>query len=92
MTTPSAHTSEQTVFLVFLPVKPEARDEFRQMLTEISQHIAKSWNSSAPTFTKMPMTPIRSFFTRLGRAIARVWRSNSNGHIGRITNLYYPNS
>ena len=41
ITTPSAHTSEQTVFLVFLPVKPEARDKFRQMLTEIGQHIAK---------------------------------------------------
>jgi quinol monooxygenase YgiN len=43
MTTPAAqaHISEQTVFLVFLPVKPEARDKFRRMLAEVGEHIAK---------------------------------------------------
>ena len=40
-TTKAPHTSEQTAFLVFLPVKPEAHDRFRQMLAEIGQHIAK---------------------------------------------------
>ena len=32
---------QTTEFLVFLPVKPEARDEFRNKLSEIGEHIAK---------------------------------------------------
>jgi quinol monooxygenase YgiN len=35
------HSSQNTVLLVFLPVKPEARDTFRKMLFEIAEHIAK---------------------------------------------------
>ena len=32
---------KRTVILVSLPVKPEARETFRKMLSEIGEHIAK---------------------------------------------------
>ena len=41
MNTASAPSPETTVLLVFLPVKPEARERFRKMLFEIAEHIAK---------------------------------------------------
>jgi len=41
MNAASAPASETTVLLVFLPVKPEARERFRKMLLEVGEHIAK---------------------------------------------------
>jgi quinol monooxygenase YgiN len=41
MNAASAPAPETTVLLVFLPVKPEARERFRKMLFEIAEHIAK---------------------------------------------------
>lgn len=37
----SAKDEKTTVLLVFLPVKPEARDEFRTKLMEMGGHIAQ---------------------------------------------------
>jgi len=37
----SSTVRDTTIILVFLPVKPEARDEFRQKLSQIGEQIAK---------------------------------------------------
>ena len=40
-TTRHEGADKRTIILVSLPVKPEARETFRKMLSEIGEHIAK---------------------------------------------------
>jgi len=42
--TQHGHAEKRTIIVVFLPVKPEARETFRKMLSEIGEHIAREPN------------------------------------------------